>query len=166
MTSGTQPDFLSIVISREDIEAGDISSTVSCLKQLLNPEATIRYCEKVDIGVYGYDDYAGELNELPEIRDFVYNSMPSFHIGATSFRSVLLVSDSSSPASAHRSSPLKLVNESGSNASVDTLRNAAFQPRSRSDWPLRFAPLDDGKRCFWAQALDRRRSFTQSDVDF
>jgi hypothetical protein len=33
MTSGTQPDFLSIVISREDIEAGDISSTVQPARQ-------------------------------------------------------------------------------------------------------------------------------------
>ena len=72
MTNGIPPDFLSIVISRTDVEAGDISSTLSCLKQLLSTEAAIRYCEKVDIGVHGYDDYAGELNELPEIRDFVY----------------------------------------------------------------------------------------------
>jgi hypothetical protein len=72
MTSGTQPDFLSIVISREDIEAGDISSTVSLLATLLSPEAALKYCEKADIGVYGYDDYAGELNELPEVRNFVY----------------------------------------------------------------------------------------------
>lgn len=71
MTTGTQPDFLSIVITRRDIQHGDMSGTVSSLKKLLNPEAAIRYCEKVDIGVYGYDDYVGELNELPEIRDFV-----------------------------------------------------------------------------------------------
>lgn len=71
MTSGTQPDFLSIAISRKDIEAGDISGTLSVLAKLLSPDAALRYCEKVDVGVYGYDDFAGELNELPEIRDFV-----------------------------------------------------------------------------------------------
>jgi len=72
MNISTQPDFLSIVISCEDIEAGDISSTVSVLAKLLNPDAALKYCEKVDISVHGYDDYAGELNELPEIRNFVY----------------------------------------------------------------------------------------------
>jgi len=72
MNIGTQPDFLSIAISRKDIETADNSRTVSLLATLLNPEAALKYCEKVDIGVYGYDDYVGELNELPEIRDFVY----------------------------------------------------------------------------------------------
>jgi hypothetical protein len=71
MNISTQPDFLSIVIPRNDIEAGDISSTVAALAKLLNPEAALKYCEKVDIGVCGYDDYAGELNELPEVRNFV-----------------------------------------------------------------------------------------------
>jgi len=71
MSVGTQPDFLSIVISRDDIEAGDISSTVSVLAKLLDPDAALKYCEKVDIGVYGYDDDPRELNELPEVRDFI-----------------------------------------------------------------------------------------------
>jgi hypothetical protein len=34
MTCGSQPDFLNIVISRNDIEAGDISSTLSALAKL------------------------------------------------------------------------------------------------------------------------------------
>jgi len=71
MTTGIQPDFLSIVISRDDIEAGDISSTVAVLATLLNPEAALKYFEKVDIGVSGFDDYAGEINELPEVRNFI-----------------------------------------------------------------------------------------------
>lgn len=71
MTIRAQPDFCSIVISRRDIQQGDISSTLSSLKQLLNPEAAIRYCEKVDIGVHGYDDDPRELNEMPEVRDFI-----------------------------------------------------------------------------------------------
>ena len=33
MSNDTQPDFLSIVISRKDIEAGDISSTVQPARQ-------------------------------------------------------------------------------------------------------------------------------------
>jgi len=72
MTGGIEFDFLNIVISREDIEAGDIGSTVSVLEKLLNPEVALKYCEMVDIAVYGYDDDPRELNELPEVRDFVY----------------------------------------------------------------------------------------------
>jgi hypothetical protein len=72
MTSGTEPDSLSFVISREDIETGNISTTVLLLEKLLNPDAALKYCEKVDIGVYGYDDDPRELNELPEVRDFIY----------------------------------------------------------------------------------------------
>jgi hypothetical protein len=71
MSTGTEPDFLSFVISREDIEAGDISSTVSLLEKLLNPDAALNYCEKVDIGVYGYDYDPRELNEHPEVRNFI-----------------------------------------------------------------------------------------------
>ena len=124
MTIRAQPDFCSIVISRRDIQQGDISSTLSSLKQLLNPEAAIRYCEKVDIGVHGYDDDPPENStKCPKFAISLTDSMPSFRIGATTFQSVLLVSDSSSLASAHRFSPLKPVNESGSNASLDTLQN-------------------------------------------
>src|ERR1035441_10120875 len=50
--------------------------------------------------------------------------------------------------------------------SVAMNRIAAFQWPNRPTCSFRFARLDDGKRCFWAQALGRRRSFTQSDVDF
>jgi hypothetical protein len=71
MNISMKPDFLSIIISRKDIEAGDISGALSSLMQLLNPEAAIRYCEKVDIGVHGYDDDPRELNEFPEVRDFI-----------------------------------------------------------------------------------------------
>jgi hypothetical protein len=72
MTTGTAPDFINVVLSREDIEAGGISGSLSVLKQLLNPDAAVRYCEKVDVGVYGYDDDPRELNEFPEVRDFIY----------------------------------------------------------------------------------------------
>lgn len=71
MNISTQPDFLIIVISRKEIEAGDIGSTASVLAKLLNPEAALKYCERVDIGVHGYDDDPRELNEFPEVRDFI-----------------------------------------------------------------------------------------------
>jgi hypothetical protein len=71
MSVSDQPDFLTIVISRLDIESGDISETLSVLSKLLEPGVALRFCEKVDIGVHGYDEDARELNELQEVRDFV-----------------------------------------------------------------------------------------------
>jgi len=59
MTSGTQFGFFGIVISREDVEAGDISGTASVLAKLLNPDAALMYCEKVDFSVLGYGDDHG-----------------------------------------------------------------------------------------------------------
>lgn len=72
MDTAAQPDFVTIVISRRDIETGDIQSTASSLAKFLNPDAALRYCEKVEVGVHGYDDDARELNEIPEVREFVY----------------------------------------------------------------------------------------------
>ena len=72
MSVGAQPDFVTIVISRKDIEAGDVSGTLSALSKFLNPEAALVYCEKLDIGVHGYDDDPRELNEVQDVRDFVY----------------------------------------------------------------------------------------------
>lgn len=64
-------DFLSVVISRQQVEAGDISEPLSVLRKLLNKNDAIQLCERVDIGVYGYDDDPRELYEIPEVREFV-----------------------------------------------------------------------------------------------
>jgi len=45
---------------------------LSVLSKLLDPGAALRFCERVDICVHGYDEDARELNELPEVRDFIY----------------------------------------------------------------------------------------------
>jgi len=64
-------DFLSIGISREEIEEGDISGPLSVLKQLLNKEAAVKFFERVDIAVQGYDDDQRELFEIPAVREFI-----------------------------------------------------------------------------------------------
>ena len=65
-------DFLTVVIGRQQVEAGDISEPLSVLKRLLNREAAIKFCERVEIGAAGYDDDARELYEIPEVRDFIH----------------------------------------------------------------------------------------------
>jgi hypothetical protein len=78
MSLGQQPDFLTIVISRLDIESGETSETLSVLSKLLNPDAALRYYEKVDICVHGYDEDPRELCDLPEVREFVYKLDENF----------------------------------------------------------------------------------------
>jgi len=65
-------DFLTVVISRQQVEAGDIREPLSVLRKLLNKSDAIRLCERVDIGVAGYDDDARELNQINEVRDFIH----------------------------------------------------------------------------------------------
>jgi hypothetical protein len=65
-------DFLTIVISREQVDAGDISEPLSVLRQLLNREAAIKFCERVEIGVAGFDDDPRELYEIEEVRSLVH----------------------------------------------------------------------------------------------
>jgi hypothetical protein len=65
-------DFLTVVIGRQQVEAGDISEPLSVLLRLLTRENAIQYCERVDICVEGYDSESRELYEIPEVRDFIY----------------------------------------------------------------------------------------------
>src|SRR6185312_10390513 len=66
-------DFLSVVVSREDVEAGDISSTMNVLQRLLASPATARkFFGRVDIMFDGYNGFAAELFEISEVRTFVY----------------------------------------------------------------------------------------------
>lgn len=65
-------DFLTLVISRQQIEAGEICEALGVLRQLLNREAAIKFCERVEVGVTGFDDDPRELYEIEEVRNFVY----------------------------------------------------------------------------------------------
>jgi hypothetical protein len=65
-------DFLTIVISKEDVEAGDISTSLVVLRRLLeSPKTARQFAERVDIAFHGYDDVALELFEMPAVRSFV-----------------------------------------------------------------------------------------------
>jgi hypothetical protein len=65
-------DFLTIVISKTDVEAGDISASLGVLSSLLEfPNTARQLSERVDIAFHGYDDVALELFEVPGVRSFV-----------------------------------------------------------------------------------------------
>ncbi|MCC6363148.1 MAG: hypothetical protein IT165_06455 [Bryobacterales bacterium] len=69
---GDVADFLTVVISREQVEAGDIAATLGVLQRLVESPKTARdFAERVDIAFQGYDDVREELFEIPEVRSFV-----------------------------------------------------------------------------------------------
>jgi hypothetical protein len=73
------PDFLLLVVSRDDIESGNIRSTVEALKALnASPELAAHWRERVDIVFAGYDDTRWELFEIQQVRDFVYKLDEAF----------------------------------------------------------------------------------------
>ena len=60
-------------ISKEDVEAGDISASFGVLGRLVeSPKTARQFAERVDIAFHGYDDVALELFEMPAVRSFVY----------------------------------------------------------------------------------------------
>jgi hypothetical protein len=68
-----EPDFLILVVSREQVESADITDVLDVLEKLLtSPEIALEFCERVDITFDGYNDDARELFEIPEVRNFVY----------------------------------------------------------------------------------------------
>lgn len=70
---GKITDFLIIVVSKEEVEAGNISSSLRTLNRLIESPSTARqFAERVDIAFHGYDHNAVELFEMPEVRSFVH----------------------------------------------------------------------------------------------
>jgi len=65
-------DFVVLDLDRGDIEAGDTSAVMAVLKQLLERDATTKFCERVDLRCSGYDSDSRELWEIPEVRAFVH----------------------------------------------------------------------------------------------
>jgi hypothetical protein len=62
-----------VVITREEVEAQDMSSVLGALRALVaSPEIARTYFEQVDIAFHGYNDTPEELFEILEVRDFVY----------------------------------------------------------------------------------------------
>jgi hypothetical protein len=64
-------DFLLIGITREEVEAQDVSQPVGLLKSLLEPDAAVKFCELVAVTVHGYDDDPRELWEIAEVTQFI-----------------------------------------------------------------------------------------------
>jgi hypothetical protein len=61
-----------IVITREEVEAQDISSTLAALGSLIkSPQPASNSFERIDIAFHGYNDTTEELFEIEEVRTFV-----------------------------------------------------------------------------------------------
>jgi hypothetical protein len=66
-------DPLVIVISRDEVEAGDTSPALGVLQQLRqSPESAKEFFERVDIAFHGYDHDSRELFEIPDVRAYSY----------------------------------------------------------------------------------------------
>ncbi len=65
-------DGLAVVASRDEILRCDISGPLEVLQTLLSTkERVLRFRDRVDWGVAGYDDSPKELFEIEEVRDFM-----------------------------------------------------------------------------------------------
>jgi hypothetical protein len=68
----TDFDFITVIVSREEIDAGDCAATLSVLHKLTSsPVGAIRFCELVDVVFHGYDADPRGLSEIPEVRRYV-----------------------------------------------------------------------------------------------
>ncbi len=66
-------DHLFVVISKQEVDAGNTSATLTVLQRLLeSPEIARSYCERVEVSFDGYNQTPLEIFEMPEVRDFVY----------------------------------------------------------------------------------------------
>jgi hypothetical protein len=67
------PDFLYIVVDRQDVMAGNTRPTLDVLKSLIRSPAYARqWHERVDIAFDGYNETKEELFEIVDVRNFVY----------------------------------------------------------------------------------------------
>ena len=67
------PDALLLIVSRRDVETGDITDILRSLSHLISATEIARlYRERVDISFEGYEDDRRELWEIPEVRAFVH----------------------------------------------------------------------------------------------
>ncbi len=65
-------DPVVVVVSRDEVEALDISSVICALKSCIaSPECALSLFEKLDIAFHGYDQDAREIYEIPEVREYV-----------------------------------------------------------------------------------------------
>lgn len=68
-----EPDFLYVVVSKDDVLSGNVQPTLEVLKSLTrSPENVLKWRERVDIAFDGYNETQWELFEIPEVRNFVH----------------------------------------------------------------------------------------------
>ena len=66
------PDFITIVVPRQEIQAGNKANVLESLKTLISsPETARKWFERVDIAIDGYNQTREELFEIVEVRNFV-----------------------------------------------------------------------------------------------
>jgi hypothetical protein len=65
-------ELVSIIITRREIESGDISNSLSVLHTFKKDKKSIRrFCNKIDLSISGYDDDPRELWEIPEVKSYI-----------------------------------------------------------------------------------------------
>ncbi len=68
----SNPDFMTIIASKEEILSGDTTGVLQALRALIStPESALQWKEKVDFAVDGYNDVQCELFEINEVREFI-----------------------------------------------------------------------------------------------
>jgi hypothetical protein len=66
------PDFVTIVVSREEVVALDTTPALSALRVLIaSPVTAKQWFERVDLSVDGYNHVADELFEIPDVRNYI-----------------------------------------------------------------------------------------------
>ncbi len=65
-------NLVSIIISRREVESGDISNSLSVLNNFNKDKQSIRrFCNRIDLSISGYDDDPRELWEIPEVKSYI-----------------------------------------------------------------------------------------------
>jgi hypothetical protein len=65
-------DPVILVVSRQEVEAREISGLLDLLKTCIASTDSMRmYFEKLDISFHGYEDDTRELHDIPEVREYV-----------------------------------------------------------------------------------------------
>ena len=68
-----QFDPVTLVITREEIEAGDIRIALSVLQSCLASRDVIcQRFEQLDVAFHGFNDDSREIFEVPEVREFMH----------------------------------------------------------------------------------------------
>src|ERR1700676_3103993 len=66
-------DFMPIIVSKEEVESGDVAPALGTLQLLMqSPETMAHFFERVDIAFHGFDSDARELFEIAEVRHYVH----------------------------------------------------------------------------------------------